>query len=197
MKKLILIFISTIFAVLIMSWLNTQPKYEISSREKAVNTAIGRNIKLIQDKYNLRPFGTTVAMPEGDIQYLELEFQIYGPLAKPSIRQLLISIAHDFLSDLNNDVELCFFLKNGKLNINEIGIGLFVIDKCGRGLDHPNIAIASISKGKLEYLTLANNEENFRDFVTEEEESFEEALQILQQKTKCTAVHKRCNELPI
>jgi hypothetical protein len=47
----------------------------------------------------------------------------------------------------------------------EVGIELFVIDQCGRGLDHPDIAIASITKGQLDFLTLADNEEHFRDFV--------------------------------
>lgn len=184
MKKIItLIIISSVFSVLTLSLIHKQPKYEISPREQAVNKAIGRNIKLIQDKYNLKPVGTTVGMPRGDIQYLELEFQILGPLAKSSIRQLLINITHDFLKDLNSDPELCLFLKHGKLNVNEIGIGLFVIDSYGRGLDHPNIAIASQSKGKLEYLTLANDKDNFRTLVTEEQESYEDALMILRRES--------------
>lgn len=198
MKKIILFFIGIATTFLIVSWLyNNQTKYEISPREKAVNAAVGYNIKFIKDKYKLIPFGTTIAMPEGDIQYLELKFQIYGPLSKDIIRKMLIEVANDFLTNLNQDIQLCAFLDKDKLDIKEIGIEFFLIDKCGRGLDHPNIAIASISKGKLEFLTLANNEENFRDFVSEEQESFEEALQILQSQRECTAVHKRCNDLPI
>lgn len=196
MKKIILFFVGISITFLIVSWFCNQNKYEISTREKAVNTAVGYNIKFIRDKYKLMPFGTTIAMPEGDIQYLELKFQMYGPLKKDRLRKMLIEVANDFLNNLNHNMELCAFLNKGKLDIKEIGIELFLIDRCSKGLDHPNIAIASISKGILEYLTLANNEENFRDFVSEEQESFEEAMQILQSQRECTAVHKQCNDLP-
>lgn len=44
-----------------------------------------------------------------------------------------------------------FSLKNHLLTIKDIGITLFLIDSSGRDLDDPNIGIAKISKGELEY----------------------------------------------
>lgn len=190
MRKITLFFVSIAIVCLIVSCFNSQPQYRISAREKAVNTAIGRNIKFIKNKYQLIPFGTTISMPGGNIQYLELKFQVHGPLPKNTIRKMLIEVVNDFLNDLNNDAQLCAFLRKGKLDIEEVGIEFFLIDKCGRGLDHPDIAIASVTKGQLDFLTLANNEEQFRDFVLKEKESFEEAVQILQSQKECTAVHK-------
>ena len=197
MKKITLFFVSIAIVCLIVSWFNRQPQYQISPREKAMNTAIGRNIKFIKDKYKLIPFGTTISMPGGNIQYLELKFQAHGPLPKNIIRKMLIEIVDDFLTNLNNDAQLCAFLNKGKLDIKEVGIELFLIDQWGRGLDHPDIAIASITKGQLDFLTLADNEEHFRDFVLKEKESFEEALQILQSQRECTAVKKWCSDSPI
>lgn len=86
-------------------------KYEIPPDEKAVNTVMARNSEALAEKYHMRPFAITVAMPEGDIQYLELKFQIYGPLSKQELRKILISAAHDFLKDINSDSALCFHLK--------------------------------------------------------------------------------------
>lgn len=196
MKKNILFFLCIFITFLIVFLFFRQTKYEIPLSEKVVNNAIGYNIKFICEKYKFIPFGTTIAMPEGDIQYIELKFQIYGPLKKTILRKILIEVASDFLNNIYKNTELHTFLNKGKLDIQQIGIEFFLIDRYGKGLDHPNIAIASISKGKLEYLTLANDEENFRDFVSKEQESFEEAIQILQSEGECLTVQKWCTDLP-
>jgi hypothetical protein len=159
-------------------------KYEIPKNEKAVNEIMARNSKAIAEKYHMRPFAVSVAMPEGDIQYLELKFQIYGPLPKEKIRKILINAAHDFLSDINSDSNLCFYLRNHSLTIKDIGITLFLIDSSGRGLRDPNISIAKILKGELEYdilVDIYDNElkRNIPQFKSKSSETYEEALNIL------------------
>lgn len=129
--------------------------YEVPPNEKAVNRVVGRNSKALAKKYCMRPFAITVAMPGGDIKYLELEFQIHGPLSKQELRKILTNSAHDFLTDINADLELCSYLKNNHMAIKDIGIRLFLIDSTGLGLYEPHITIASISKGELEYEIMA------------------------------------------
>lgn len=159
-------------------------KYEIPSDEKAVSKAMARNSQVLAKKYNMRPFGVSVAMPEGDIQFLELEFQICGPLSKEQIRKILIEAAHGFLADINADSNLCAYLKNHSLTIKDIGITLFLIDASGRGLRDPNISIAKIIKGELEYAILTNIyddelKQNIPQFKSKSGEAYEEALNIL------------------
>jgi hypothetical protein len=159
-------------------------KYEIPKNEKAVNKIIVCNSKAIAEKYHMRPFAVSVAMPGGDIQYLELKFQIYGPLSKEQIRKVLINAAHDFLSDINSDSDLCIYLKNHSLTIQDIGITLFLIDSSGRGLRDPNISIAAITKGELEYDILVDNydeelKRNIPSYKSKYRESYEEALRLL------------------
>lgn len=43
------------------------PQHTISPREKAVNKAMGRNSKMLANKYSMRPSSVTVAMPGGGI----------------------------------------------------------------------------------------------------------------------------------
>jgi hypothetical protein len=152
-------------------------KYEIPPDEKAVNAVMARNSESLAKKYHMRPFALTVAMPGGDIQYLELEFQIYGPLSKQELRKILINAAHDFLEDINSDSALCFYLKNHSLTIKDIGITLFLIDCSGKDLDDPHIGIAKILKGELEYDILID---------TYDEEL---KLNIPQIKSKCTETY--------
>lgn len=145
---------------------------------------MARNAKALAKKYCARPVGITVAMPGGNIQYLELEFQIDGPLSRSEIRKILIKLAHDFLADINSDVQLCSYLRNNSLTIKEIGIGLFLVDLSGRGLRDPAIGIADISKGELEYDILVETydvdfKKNIPSFKSKYRESYEEAVKIL------------------
>src|ERR1700733_8991151 len=163
----------------------------ISDREKAVNQQMGYSAKMLSKKYNMRPCATSVAMPGGNIKYLELEFNIRGPLKQNIIREILISSVHDFLNNINNDKELCSYLTNGCMHISDVGITLFLHDTKGRSLYEPEIGIASVSNGKVEYIRSDPNEISIKGMKTTEE-SYEEALSIL--KKKCPAVQKRCND---
>jgi hypothetical protein len=163
--------------------------YEIPPNEKAVNDVVGRNSKALAKKYCMRPFAITVAMPGGDIKYLELEFQIRGPLSQQELRKVLINSAHDFLNDINADLQLCSYLKNNHMEIKDIGITLFLIGSTGIGLKAPYISIASISKGKLEYEIMALK----YDTVIKREipyiksvstETYEEAINALKTQNK-------------
>jgi hypothetical protein len=183
LKWLIFIFL-VVSSVIFLSSCKTRMKYEIPPDEKAVNKVMARNSQALAKKYNMRPFGVSVAMPEGDIQFLELEFQIYGPLSKEQIRKILIDASHDFLSDINSDSNLCSYLKNNSLTINNIGITIFLIDSSERGLRDPFFSIAAISRGELEYDILVDNyddelKRNIPSYKSKYRESYDEAIQTL------------------
>jgi len=163
---------------------NGAQKYQISDQEKAVNKVMERNTRILSEKYKMYPFGITVAMPGGNIQYLELAFQIYGPLSQDSIRKILIDAAHDFLENINSDQELCLYLKNHVFDIHQIGITLFLIDSHRMPIRDPEIGIASIEKGKIIYDKRAEKydeylKRNMPFYTSSCTESYEEALQIL------------------
>lgn len=165
--------------------------YVPSPDEKAVNRVMARNARMLAKKYHMCPCADTVAMPGGDIRYLALEFKICGPLCKGELRKILIDAVHDFLIDINSDSELCSYLKNHSLTIKDIGIILFLIDSSGRDLDDPNIGIAGISKGELEYDTLISTyDDEFKmdipSFKSKHKESYQEALHIIKtQQSYC------------
>lgn len=173
----------------------TGQKYYISDREKAVNRQMGLSAKILSKKHNMRPCATTVAMPGGNIKYLELEFDIDGPLRQNIIRKTLINSVHDFLDNINNDKELCRYLKNGYMDISEVGITLFIRDANGYLIYEPEIGIASINKGTLEYIQDDPTEISIKGLKATKE-SYEEAIEILRSQGVGSAVHKRCNDLP-
>jgi hypothetical protein len=165
----------------------------ISDCEQAVNKQMGSSAKMLSKKYHMRPCAVTVAMPGGNIKYLELKFDMLGPLPQDAIRKILLNSVHDFLNNINSDSELCSYLKNGNMNICEVGITLFFHDTKGYHIHEPEIGIASISKGEVEYIREDPNEISIKGMKTTEE-SYEEALQILNSQVESSAVHKRCTD---
>lgn len=157
-------------------------KYQIPACETAVNKQMGHSAKMLSKKYNIRPCATTVAMPECNIQYLELKFDMLGPLPQDAIRKILINSVHDFLSNINNDQELCSFLTNGHLDVSEVGITLFFSDANRYPINQPEIGIASIRKGELEYTRCDPNDISIKG-MTSITETYEEAMRILQSQS--------------
>jgi len=152
---------------------------QITDREKAVNKQIEYSARTISDKYQIRPCATCVAMPNGDIQYLELKFDVIGPLSQEEIRKMLICSVHDFLNNINTDMELCSYLKKGYLDISEVGIGVFFNDSTGYPIENKiDIDMASIRKGVLRYCRSDPNEISING-VEITEESYQEALFLL------------------
>jgi hypothetical protein len=172
MKKMLVILTAFLFCF------SCSNKYEIPVCEKAVNKQMGYSAKMLSQKYNIRPCAVTVAMPECDIQYLELKFDMLGPLPQDNIRKVLINSVHDFLNNINNDRELCSFLTNGHLDISEVGITLFFSDANRYHINQPEIGIASIRKGELEYTRCDPNDISING-MTSITETYEKALQIL------------------
>jgi hypothetical protein len=171
MKKLLIILCAFL---LCFSFSN---KYEIPDYEKAVNKQMDNSAKMLSRKYNIRPCATTVAMPGGGIQYLELKFDSLGPIPQDAIRRILINSVQDFLDNVNCDQALCAFLTNGHFGISEVGITLFFSDANRYPIKQPEIGIASIRKGELEYTRCDPNDIsiNGRTSITE---TYEEALQL-------------------
>jgi hypothetical protein len=157
----------------------TNARYQISDREKAVNKQMGHSAKMLSSKYNMQPCATTVAMPSGNIKYLELEFNMRGPLSQDVIRTILINSVHDFLNNINSDQELCSYLRNRHLEISEVGITLFFHDDNRYPLKEPEIGIASIREGELEYFRCDPNDISIKG-LKGTTETYEEALQMLQ-----------------
>ena len=151
--------------------------YQISDREKAVNKQMVYSGKVLSEKYHMQLCSTAVAMPGGDIRYLELEFEVQGPLSKENIRGLLIQMARDFSKNINKDSQLCSYLKRGRMDISEIGIGLFLVGPSRRALQDPEISIASIRKGELKYFQCDPNDISIHG-MHGTHESYEEALKI-------------------
>ncbi|WP_148300682.1 hypothetical protein [Candidatus Protochlamydia sp. R18] len=156
---------------------SNKQEYHPSKGEQLVNSLLAKAAKIIKDKYNIKPSGVGVAMPGGPIQEVTLCFDTKHPYTKEQLRELLIKSSAELLRLMNENKEIQGLLKERPFTIKNIEIIIYNHDENGFGLKDPQISVANISQGRLNYSTI-DPEDSFK-YKNEYEESYEEALKAL------------------
>jgi hypothetical protein len=180
--KIYLSLASLLFAtLLLMSFnkFNMPDDYQISPTEKTVNSLLDKNAKFLSKKYKMRAIATNVAMPGDVVKILGLHFQIQGPLTKNELRKLLINMAKDFISTINENKDIYQSLEHNPFDIKALDITLFLIDSNSIDIEHPHIGTASIKYGVLTYKTYITTD--IPELLCREDETYDEALKKLQE----------------
>jgi hypothetical protein len=154
----------------------SKDQYRPSRGEGLVNTTLGKAMRIIKKKYNIRPSGSGAAMPGGPIRELTLCFDAKN-LTKEKLREFLIKFSQELLDQVNANEEIQQFLATKPFTIKNVEVIIFNQDKYGNEIYDPGISIARISNGILIYRTTDRNE-RFK-YKNEFEEAYEEALKVL------------------
>jgi hypothetical protein len=174
--KIALLFLTLLF-IAFFTMKDREKEYHLSKGEQLVNSLLARTAKIIKEKYHLKPCGTGAAMPGGPIQEVTLCFDTKFPYTKNQLRELLIKSAEELLNQINEDQEICQFIKNRPFTIRNVEIIIYNNDKNGLDVFDPAISVARISEGKLIYRTTDINDP--LKYKNKYEESYEEALKAL------------------
>ncbi|NGX43759.1 MAG: hypothetical protein K940chlam7_02061 [Chlamydiae bacterium] len=142
---------------------------------------LGNVNKTLSSRHNMNMGGFREATHRDDKKYktMGLCFQIQRPVSKEEGRKLLIDCAEELLSQINTHPDFQQFMHEYPFTVKNIEIVMYVSTETGGTVYHPEIAIFSFSRGKVEYLT--NSPENRYVFYSEEEETYEEALRIIEE----------------
>jgi hypothetical protein len=177
-----------IFALLVVSCIlcpscyRQKHRYHLSPHETAFNATISTCAAKLSKKYTLNCSCVSGSMPGGPIRSFGLDFQIQGPLSHNELRSLLIHMASDLLTLINTDENVRPFLKKYPFTVQDISIGLFVIDNKARSIVTPHISFASLDEGKIHYITLSADP--IPKIVAEFQETYQEAYKKTQKEDK-------------
>jgi len=180
MTKITIYLLFTILSLSSFAMFNPQP-YPIPKSEQRVNSLLNKIASSIEKKYEVRTIGNIVAMPSGNVKELGLSFTLQGPTNREEIRKILIEIAQEFLTFVNEDEAVRQYLSHYPFKICDIQIILFFQDKLGYGIRYPYITNAQISGGEIDYCILKDHydeylEMNIGKTVERYVETYEEAL---------------------
>lgn len=144
-----------------------------------VNEVLAKSSKVIEMKYKyqVRKIGEGAAMPEGVIHKLNLSFATDETLTKECLRKLLIEFAQVVVTQVCLNTEIQAYLITTPFTIKNVQIIIYNHDKNGMTPKDPEISVAEIYDGILNYLT--NDPEDDFKYKNEYEESYEEALKAI------------------
>jgi len=149
-------------------------------RMRTLGGVMNKSIRNIENKYRISCCGTGLAMPGGPLRSLGLSFQITGPLSMKDIRKILVGSAHELISTARES-SLDSYLYDPPFDIHKVQIYLFISSKDRGDLLHPDISIATLSLGKINYDTFDCNEP-WPGIVESTAETYDEAVALLKQE---------------
>lgn len=152
--------------------------YQPSEASIQVDKVISCAEKNIEKKYKMKVCGTGIGMPGGIVEELGLAFHTDRTITKAELRILLINCAQILLHEVVSNIKIQPFLIKTPFTIKDVEIIIYNHDKNGRSSYDPDVSVASISGGVLEYRSIdPDNPFNYKNIV---EETYEEALKIYQ-----------------
>lgn len=152
--------------------------FPIPQSDLIVDKILGDAATILKKKYKIRPAGMNVAMPSGIINLLGIHFQTSKALSKEEARKILVGSAQQLLGMINESQEIRPFLKVYPFTMENIDITLFINDSNGNEVEETGIGIASIKRGRVEYVTISTIND-IPTYKNTDLESYEEALKIL------------------
>ena len=150
----------------------------ISQEERTVNHILLTTANLIKQKYNVRPVGSGIAMPGGNIQRFTLAFETNKKLSLESLRVLLLSCAQDLLQEINSNTIIRHALVTYPCTVENIRVTIYNRDQYWNRLRDPEISTAEIAHDYLMYRT--TDPDDIYRFKNQINETYEEALKSVQ-----------------
>jgi len=177
MKKFAIIVLLLITITIMCSFLNFLFGGSISPRRKVINKIMEKITLDFKRKYDLHFVGFDVAAPDGTYNSIGPLFHYRHDLNKDQGRVLLLNCVEDLLIIFNNTPEFKKYMTNSVFTNKNVEVTIFVRSPELGDIYYPDIAVFSFVNNTLCYDT--NSPEKKSWYYTEEEESYEEAKQII------------------
>lgn len=137
----------------------------------------GKVSKKLEKKHKMSLFGTGGGMMHC-VEMMSMSFEIYRSLNLDEARRLIIDCVKEYAQAINNDEKIRPYLKT--YPFKNVHIVVYIENSDGSNIYHPDICIVSYENKKVVYRTKDKNKKY--GYKSEWSETFEEALQIIQQQ---------------
>lgn len=144
-------------------------------------------VREVSNKYEkqfrgLKFAGISESAPGGKYRNIGISFDYYGKISKDKARKILVESSTELLEKINANVELRPYLKNYPFTRDDVTISIFVNKPDGKRIYYPEFSVFSFEKEKLRYKYNYKENSSIPTYDLIEEESYEEARQILEQQ---------------
>ena len=144
--------------------------------EAKMNAIVNHSIKQLSKRYKVIPIGRGGGNEDNKSRSEYVAFQLYEKLSKDEARVLIIEIVELFLCNINSNKEIAPYLYNIPFTYENLEFRVFLYDKDGSDLYHPNLGLVSLTRiGTINFVTYKDES---LDYAYNVEEPYEEAYRI-------------------
>ena len=150
----------------------------LKENERVAHSLMNRVTDILESRYQLHYVGFSEGGEEGKYSNIGLHFVRYGTLSKDEGRKMVIESVKELLNEINSDPKLQPFLLYKPFTAQNVSLDILIFTSDGKNVFYPDINIFSAVRGKIKFFTKIPEREF--GYFTEEEETFEEALRIVE-----------------
>jgi hypothetical protein len=143
--------------------------------ERGVDAIRYKIIQKYTKKYNLRITGIVDGQMDDKVREVGFMCRRYQLTSKAKARQILVEMVLDYLEAVNNCEELQPYLYDRPFTVKNIDLTVIIFYPDGKNVFHPDLDSVNTRRNKIIYATIKQEDPNR---YIEEEESFEEAVQL-------------------
>jgi len=147
---------------------------------KIMHNTVENVVKTLENRYQIQKMGFGEGGDKKFYKSISLSFIVLRVLSKNEGRKMLIRCAEELLKAINSNEQLLPYLLPSPFSITNIEMTLFIYHPDGKEALYPNISIFTVRNGKVMYKTDTPELKNKYGYFTEEEESYDEAVKIVQ-----------------
>lgn len=157
--------------------------YGNSDLDVTSNQIIFKAGKKLREKYGLYPQSFGGSCVDEGITSFALGLHRYGLVFdRDEARELVLECTKILHKIVNEDESVRKFLIRYPFPIDEIHISIYSSYPTGYEHHHPGIGVVSCGSGRLQYSTVSPEDRKKYHFTSEYEESYEEAVEIVQRQ---------------
>jgi hypothetical protein len=172
-------YVFLIMCLLFFSFVPRKKSEEFDYRARAHKLALQKANQICK-KYHMSIYGHGGSMMN-EIEQIDLHFAIPDkPMNKEEARRMIVNITKELIAFFDSCQELIPYYKNYPLQATNFHIAISAMRRDFSYFGHPYISRVSIRFGKIYYYTY--DPENQYQYKTEEEETWEEACEIVRRE---------------
>ena len=172
------------YIILLLLFLTSCSNFSQSTQSKTAHRVTNRVIKTLETKYNMTCISLTEGGGKPGYNFIGLGFIKKGIIDKDTGRKMIIDCTYELLNEINSDAKLQEFLLVRPFTGENIDISIHIVKENGDRVYYPNVIFFSAYKGKIHFDTKSPEMEF--GYKTEESETFEEAVKIVESQTEYT-----------
>ena len=182
MKKIITLLLLVFVAISSGCSLNTK-KEPLDKESFYIRKVLANTANNLEHSHDIHAAAFGMAAME-EVESLKLHFQVNRKLSKDEIRPILLDCVAEMVKNVHECEGIQPYLLPEGFSEKNVEIGLYFSEK-RKEVAHPNIAVAAIYNGEIEYRTVLEGEPY--KYHSDERESYEEAVAIVESQKKRAA----------